>query len=110
MSVRAGGSSSSRSLAAASSPGRGRSLRQLSGVDALHVLEETRDQHMHTIKVAVLARERAGQVTIDAVHEWLQERVLRIPPMRWRVLKIPFGLGRPVFVDAGPVEVDRHLQ
>jgi diacylglycerol O-acyltransferase / wax synthase len=85
-------------------------LRQLSGVDALHVLEETRDQHMHTIKVAVLAPEDPGAVTVDAVREWMWERVLRIPPMRWRVLKIPFGLGRPVFVDAGPVDVDRHLQ
>ena len=91
-------------------------MRQLSGVDALHVLEETRDQHMHTIKIAVLAppdgsaSEDTAALTLDTVREWLQERVLRIPPMRWRVLKIPFGLGRPVFVDAGPVDVDRHLR
>ena len=48
-------------------------------------------------------------LTVDAVRDWLRDRVLRIPPMRWRVLKIPFGLGRPVFIDAGPVDVDRHL-
>lgn len=84
-------------------------MRQLSGVDALHVLEETRDQHMHTIKIAVLAP-NDGAVSLDSVRTWLQERVLRIPPMRWRVLKIPFGLGRPVFVDAGPIDVNRHLQ
>ena len=85
-------------------------MRQLSGVDALHVLEETRDQHMHTIKIAVLAPSDDAAVSRDSVRTWLQERVLRIPPMRWRVLKIPLGLGRPVFVDAGPIDVDRHLQ
>jgi WS/DGAT/MGAT family acyltransferase len=85
-------------------------VRQLSGVDALHVLEETRHQHMHTIKVAVLAPDDPGAVTVEAVRQWLRDRVLRIPPMRWRVVKIPFGLGRPVFVDAGPVDVDRHLR
>ena len=85
-------------------------MRQLSGVDALHVLEETRNQHMHTIKIAVLAPDAGGAVTVDAVRDWLRDRVLRIPPMRWQVLKIPFGLGRPVFIDAGPVDVDRHLR
>lgn len=86
-------------------------MRQLSGVDALHVLEETKSQHMHTIKIAIVDPAVNGSaVSVDAVRDWLRERVLRIPPMRWRVLKIPFGLGRPVFIDAGPVDVDRHLR
>ena len=84
-------------------------MRQLSGVDALHVLEETEHQHMHTIKVAVLAPDDPRGISVEAVRDWLSERVLRIPPMRWRVLKIPFGLGRPVFIDDGPVDVGRHL-
>jgi WS/DGAT/MGAT family acyltransferase len=86
-------------------------VRQLSGVDALHVLEENKHQHMHTIKIAILdPAANASAISVDAVRDWLRERVLRIPPMRWRVLKIPFGLGRPVFIDAGPVDVDRHLR
>src|SRR3954452_21602624 len=64
---------------------------------------------MHTIKIAVLAPDDPRGISLDAVRDWLSERVLRIPPMRWRVLKIPFGLGRPVFIDAGPVDVGRHL-
>jgi len=85
-------------------------LRQLSGVDALHVLEETGDQHMHTIKIAIVAP-RAGQpVTVDEVRSWAHERLVRIPPLRWTVHKIPLGLGRPVFRDAGPIDVDRHVR
>jgi WS/DGAT/MGAT family acyltransferase len=75
------------------------------------VLEETPGQHMHTIKIAILDATASGaSVTPEAVRAWLRERVLRIPPMRWRVLKIPFGLGRPVFIDAGPVDTDPHLR
>jgi diacylglycerol O-acyltransferase len=85
-------------------------LRQLSGVDALHVLEETEHRHMHTVKIAVLGPGPDGPVAVEQVRAWARERLVRIPPMRWQVHKIPFGLGRPVFVDAGPYDVDRHVR
>jgi len=86
-------------------------LRQLSGVDALHVLEETGDQHMHTIKIAIVAPHAPGQpVSVDEVRQWARERLVRVPPLRWTVHKIPLGLGRPVFRDAGPIDVDEHVR
>jgi WS/DGAT/MGAT family acyltransferase len=84
-------------------------MRQLSGVDALHVLEETSGQHMHTIKLAIVGRRPDGPVPVEEIKAWARERLPQIPAMRWMVLKIPLGLGRPVFVDAGPFDVDRHL-
>jgi WS/DGAT/MGAT family acyltransferase len=84
-------------------------VRQLSGVDALHIIEETRDQHMHTIKIAILGPRQDGPVPIEEIREWARERMPTLPPMRWQVLKIPMGLGRPVFVDAGPFDADEHL-
>lgn len=84
-------------------------MRQLSGVDALHVLEETGHQHMHTLKIAVLGNRPGGAVTVDEVKAWARERLPLIPAMRWRVHKIPLGLGRPVFVDVGRFDVDRHI-
>jgi WS/DGAT/MGAT family acyltransferase len=84
-------------------------MRQLSGVDALHVLEETPGQHMHTIKLAIVGARSGEQVPVDEIKAWARERLPSIPAMRWMVVKIPLGLGRPVFVDAGPFDVDRHL-
>jgi diacylglycerol O-acyltransferase / wax synthase len=85
-------------------------VRQLSGVDALHVLEETGDQHMHTIKIAIVAPHATGQpVTVDEIRAWARERLVRVPPLRWTVHRIPLGLGRPVFVDQGPIDVDTHI-
>jgi WS/DGAT/MGAT family acyltransferase len=84
-------------------------MRQLSGVDALHVLEENSRQHMHTIKIAVVAPRDGSPLPASEVKDWARERLPRIPPFRWRVRKIPLGLGRPVFLDSGPFDIDRHL-
>ena len=85
-------------------------MRQLSGVDALHVLEETDDQHMHTIKLALVAPGPEGLPSYDAVREWAQEQLLRIPPMRWKVRRIPFRLAKPVFIDGGRFDVAPHVR
>jgi diacylglycerol O-acyltransferase / wax synthase len=86
-------------------------MRQLSGVDALHVLEETDRQHMHTVKIAILGPRSDGEpVDVETVRRWAADRLPRIPPMRWRLHRIPMGLGRPVFVDVGPVDIDAHLR
>jgi WS/DGAT/MGAT family acyltransferase len=84
-------------------------MRQLSGVDALHVLEENRRQHMHTIKIAILGPRNGSPVPANEIRAWASERLPRIPALRWQVRKIPLGLGRPVFIDAGPFDVDRHI-
>ena len=85
-------------------------MHQLSGVDALHVLEETTDQHMHTIKLTLRAPGPDGVPSYDEVRSWAAERLVRIPPLRWRVRKIPLGLSRPVFIDAGTVDVSPHVR
>ena len=59
-------------------------MRQLSGVDALHVLEETGDQHMHTIKIAVVGPHPDGRpLTVDEIRAWARDRLIRVPPLRW---------------------------
>lgn len=86
-------------------------MRVLAGSDAYHLLEERPAQHMHTIKVVLLEPARAaGPTTLDDVRAWVNDRLLRIPPLRWRARRIPFGLGRPVFVDQHDVDLDYHVQ
>lgn len=84
-------------------------MQQLRGVDALHVLEETRHQHMHTVKIAILGPGAAATVTPEVIRRWAQDTLVRIPPLRWQVHRIPLGLGRPVFVDAGAFDVEPHV-
>src|SRR5213080_2371588 len=66
---------------------------------------------MHTIKIAVVGPHPDGRpLTVDEIRAWARERLARVPPLRWTVHKIPLGLGRPVFVDAGPIDVDAHIR
>jgi diacylglycerol O-acyltransferase / wax synthase len=85
-------------------------VRQLSGVDAMHVLEENPSQHMHTVKIVIVGSGPDGPLETGQVEQWARERLPQIPALRWVVHKIPGGLGRPVFVDAGPIDVGRHLR
>src|SRR5881275_3264925 len=112
--MRPAGSSVTRWCRAVSPAGRRDEMRQLSGVDALHVLEETPDQHMHTIKMVLLAPRPddagpRGVPSYDEVRSWAQDTLPRLPPLRWMVRKIPLGLARPVFIDAGAFDVGPHI-
>ena len=63
-------------------------MRQLSGVDALHVLEETPGQHMHTIKLAIVGPRDGAPVPVEEIKAWARERLPRIPAMRWTVPRL----------------------
>src|SRR3954462_8588614 len=64
---------------------------------------------MHTIKIAVVGPHQDGRpLTVDEIRAWARNRLVRVPPLRWTVHRIPLGLGRQVFVDAGPIDVDAH--
>ena len=84
-------------------------MRQLLGVDALHILEENARQHMHTLKIAIVGPREGQPVPAAELEEWATERLPRLAPFRWQVRKIPLGLGRPVFIDSGRFEIDRHI-
>lgn len=85
-------------------------MRQLSGVDAYHALAESPRQHMHTIKIAVIDPGAADRpISLPTLRAWSADRLVHIPALRWRLVKIPLGLGRPVFVDGGPLDVDYHV-
>jgi WS/DGAT/MGAT family acyltransferase len=85
-------------------------MRQLLGVDALHVLEENARQHMHTLKIAIVGTRDGRPVPVEELQEWARDRLPRLAPFRWQVRKIPLGLGRPVFIDSGRFDVDRHIR
>src|SRR3954452_23473040 len=65
---------------------------------------------MHTIKIAIVGPHSDGSpLTVDEIRAWARDRLVRGPPLRWTVHRIPLGLGRPGFVDAGPIDVDAHI-
>jgi WS/DGAT/MGAT family acyltransferase len=86
-------------------------MRQLAGVDAFHVLEESPVQHMHTMKIVVLDPSNAPEpITFEGTVAWAARCLPKIPPLRWRVARVPLGLGRPIFIDALDLDLGYHVR
>lgn len=86
-------------------------MRQLTGLDDFHLLSETPSQHMHTIKIAIVDPAMADHsITYDSTRGWVARRFLQIPPLRCRLVRIPFGLARPFWVDVGVFDLAYHVR
>lgn len=86
-------------------------MRRLAGADAQFIYQETRVQHLHTFKVAVIDPSTAhDRWSYDLVKERAGESIPLVPPFRWRLVKMPFGLGHPLWVDDPVLDVDYHVR
>lgn len=74
---------------------------------------ETPTLHMHTIKVAILdpgAGEPASSLNIDFVREQIGRRLHRLPPLRRRIVEVPFGLHHPVWIEDPHFDIGYHVR
>ena len=86
-------------------------MRQLRGMDEFHLLHETPSQHMHTIKIAIVDPAMADRpITYDSTRDWVGRRFLQIPPLRWRLARVPLGLARPFWVEVGDLDLAYHVR
>jgi diacylglycerol O-acyltransferase len=91
-----------------------------SGYDRLSALDETflhlerPETPMHVGAIAVLEREPFygpdGCFRLHDVRELVRSRLPLIPRFRRRVEHIPFGLGRPIWVDDATFDIARHVR
>jgi len=91
-------------------------MERLSGMDAAFLALETATMHMHVGAVMVFDPTGA-EVGADmpALHyerlrSVVEERIHLVPPLRRRVVRVPFGLQHPVWVDDPHFELDYHLR
>ncbi len=86
-------------------------MRQLSGSDAFHVLEESPVQHMHTMKIAIVdAAAASPPITIGNTREWAAKVLPGIAPLCWQLVNVPVRLGRPMWVDEPDLDVEYHVR
>src|SRR5215203_1241027 len=85
-------------------------MRQLGGPDVFHLMEETGEQPMHTIKVAVLDDGASGSPHIQDVRDWLNARMAALPVLRWQLACVPFGLAKPYWIDGPPPDLSVHVR
>lgn len=86
-------------------------MRRLAGADSLFIFNENRARHQHTLKIAVVDPAGADMpVTSDALREQIREALPLLEPFRWRLVRVPFDLGHPYWIDAPHLDLDYHVQ
>lgn len=82
-------------------------MERMEGVDAGYLYMETPSMHMHTLKIAVLGPFPAFD--FDHFAAELGAHLDRLPPLRRRVVPVPYALHHPVWVADRRVDPKRHL-
>jgi WS/DGAT/MGAT family acyltransferase len=87
-------------------------LRQLTALDAQFLALETPRQSGHVGGVAVLdPRTRPnGRVELADIHNMIAERLPLLPPFRWRLKQVPFGLDYPYWIDDPDFDLEYHVR
>lgn len=86
-------------------------MRRLPGIDAGFLSMETRTEHMHTLKIAVVDPSTVpGGYTFAKVKEVLAARLHLLPPFRRRIVPVPFGLHHPVEIDDPAFDLAQHMR
>jgi WS/DGAT/MGAT family acyltransferase len=83
---------------------------RLSSLDASFLYLETPAVHMHVAGVSVFDPREDGPLTYDDVQRVVEARLHLAPRLRQRVLRVPFGLARPTWVDDDHFDLDFHLR
>ena len=86
-------------------------MRRLSGIDADMIYGETPEWHLHVGALLVLDGSTArGGFGFERLRARLEELVAEVPALRERVVEVPLGLDRPVWVEEASVDLDAHIR
>jgi WS/DGAT/MGAT family acyltransferase len=86
-------------------------MQRLTGLDAAFLALETPACHMHVIGAAVLDPSTAPPGAFhERVRELMEARVPLVPPLRRRLVEVPFGLNVPSWIDDSDFDLDYHLR
>jgi len=80
-------------------------MRQLNGIDADMIYGETAASHMHVLGLLILDPSTAPDGF--GVQDW--RRLVHLPPLRERLVRVPFGLDRPYWVNDPDLDLDNHI-
>ncbi|HXY93789.1 MAG TPA: wax ester/triacylglycerol synthase family O-acyltransferase [Acidimicrobiia bacterium] len=87
---------------------------RLSALDETFLHLERPETPMHVGAIAILERDAFygadGRFRLADLRALVESRLPLIPRFRRRVMNVPFGLGRPIWVDAADFDVARHVK
>lgn len=86
-------------------------MERLTGLDASFLYVETPQMHMHVAMVAVLdAANMPGGYSFERIVELIEGRIHLVPPLRRRLLEVPFALHHPLWIDDPDFDIIHHVR
>src|SRR5437868_5765230 len=87
-------------------------MRQLTALDAQFLALESTRQAGHVGGVAVLdpATRANGRLELADIHNLIAERLLLLPPFRWRLKQVPLGLDYSYWIDDPDFDLEYHVR
>jgi diacylglycerol O-acyltransferase / wax synthase len=87
-------------------------MRQLTSLDAQFLALETARVPAHVGGLAVYDPSTApgGAVTAQDMCRLVGERIHLLPPFRWKLVEVPFGLDHPYWIEDPDFDLDFHIR
>jgi diacylglycerol O-acyltransferase len=87
-------------------------MRQLTSLDAQFLAVESARTYGHVGGLAVYDPSTApgGELTVQDVCRLVGERLHLLPPFRWRLVNVPFGLDHPYWIEDPDFDLDFHVR
>jgi diacylglycerol O-acyltransferase / wax synthase len=87
-------------------------MRQLTSLDAQFLALETNRQAGHVGGLAILdpSTRPGGAIACGDIKALLRERLPLLPPFKWKLVEVPFGLDYPYWIDDADFDLDFHVR
>lgn len=87
-------------------------MRKLTAVDAQFLALEDGKVHGHVSVLGIYDPSTApsGSLSRQAVSDLVATRLHRLPPFRWRLAEVPFGIDHPYWYDDPGFDLDFHIR
>jgi diacylglycerol O-acyltransferase len=87
-------------------------MRQLTSLDAQFLALESSNQTGHVAGLTILdpSTTSSGDLNFKDICALMEERLPLLPPLRWRLVEVPFGLDYPYWLDDPDFDLDFHVR
>ena len=87
-------------------------MRQLTSLDAQFLAMESARTYGHVSGLAIYDPDTApgGSLTAKDICRTVGERLHLLPPFRWRLAEVPFGLDHPYWIEDPDFDLDFHIR
>jgi WS/DGAT/MGAT family acyltransferase len=87
-------------------------MRQLTSLDAMFLNMESGRIYGHVSGLSLYdaSTRPSGRLTLDDVRAHVRERLHLLGPFRWRLVRVPFDLDNPYWIEDGEFDLDFHIR